>query len=121
MQEDDAEVEDDKASRDAKSRFVLRRLIAGDPKCERGDGKICFCPFCGKRVARDRNSVIDHAVGVGRSGSNTTQPHVKAQHAALGVYLKMQRAWDYSTGLDRPPLKLRIKKMKEGAAAAGSV
>ena len=99
-------MDSDKDSKDAKSRYVLRRRMDGYPNCELRNGTWC-CPFCVRIVATDRNSIIQHAVGIGSSHNRNLQPYVIAQHAALGVYLKKLRAWDYSTGVEQPPKRLR--------------
>lgn len=47
--------------------------------------------------------MIQHAVGVGR-GSQQRPAHVRAKHAAYGVFLKKLFARDIRLGLAEPPL-----------------
>ena len=93
----------EKESRDAKSRHVLRDLEAGKIRYLRGSKLIC--PFCIIRIASDRTSMIQHAVGIGRGLEQCRQAHVIAKQAAYGVFLKKLLARDIRLGLDEPPPK----------------
>ena len=84
-QEPDKEVDDSKESRDAKSRYVLRRLKNLQTPF-RKNGKI-FCPFCEASVHQELESMIQHATGVGRGGKRHSAV-AKAKHAAYGVFLR---------------------------------
>lgn len=114
MQEEDEDVDSDKDSRDAKSRHVLRALQAGTIRYRR-HGNL-FCPFCVRIIANDRNSMIRHAVGVG-NGSEVRAPHVKAKHAAYGVFLKKLLARDIRLGLAHPPRRSNSNQDKKARKA----
>ena len=103
MQEEDVDVQMEKESRDAKSRHVLRDLEAGKIRYLRGS-KLTR-PFCIRRIASDRTSMIQHAVGIGRGSEQRRQAHVMAKHAAYGVFLKKLLARDIRLGLEQPPPK----------------
>jgi hypothetical protein len=79
-------VGDDKASRDEKSRRVLRQLIAGKWDYQTEVGKY-ICPFCDHAKASDYDGMVAHAIGIG-SGSEGRRAHVRAKHAAYGVFLQ---------------------------------
>ena len=86
QQEDDDEVDDSKVSRDNKSRYVLRRLRCGLIHFHRR-GRL-FCPFCGRAINMDLNSMIQHAEGVGRGRGRSHRPITLARHAAYGKFLQ---------------------------------
>ena len=79
----------DKDSRDNKSRYILRGLRNGEIpyRTQKRYGYIS-CPFCTKVIARDFNSMIQHATGVGKGSDKKHKPIVKAGHAAFGVFLR---------------------------------
>jgi hypothetical protein len=45
------------------------------------------CPFCVKAKAEDYLGMLQHAIGVG-VGSGKTAAHVRAKHAAYGLFLQ---------------------------------
>ena len=79
-------MDDSKVSRDNKSRYVLRRLRCGLIRfhCR---GRL-FCPFCGRAINVDLNSMIQHAEGVGRGRGRSHRPITLARHAAYGKFLR---------------------------------
>ena len=112
MQEPDSDVDYEKDSRDAKSRYVLKELEAGKHRYRRGDKWIC--PFCIRGIDGSRNSMIQHAVGIGQSGSqNKRSALLMAQHAAYGVFLKKLLARDIRLGLAQPPPPKKANKDKK--------
>ena len=108
------DVDNDKDSRDAKSRHVLRALQAGTIRYRR-HGNL-FCPFCVRIIANDRHSMIRHVVGVGH-GSEDRAPHTKAKHAAYGVFLKKLLARDIRLGLAHPPRRSNSNQDKKARKA----
>ena len=75
-----------KVSRDNKSRYVLRRLRCGLIRFHRR-GRL-FCPLCGRAINVDHNSMIQHAVGVGRGRGRSHRPITLVWHAAFGKFLR---------------------------------
>ena len=74
-------MDDSKVSRDNKSRYVLRRLRCGLIRFHRR-GRL-FCPFCGRAINVDLNSMIQHAEGVGRGGGRSHRPITLAAARSL--------------------------------------
>ena len=111
FQEPDNEVDYDTDSRDAKSRYVLKELEAGKHRY-RNDNK-WVCPFCGRILCTKRESLIDHAVGIGRGSQNTNSILSMARHAAYGVFLKKLLARDIRLWVAQPPPKKKVNKDKK--------
>ena len=80
-------MDDSKVSRDNKSRYVLRWLRCGLIRFHHR-GRL-FCPFYGRAIDVDLDSMIEHAEGVGRCGCRSHRPLTLARHAAFGKFL-----WD---------------------------
>ena len=61
-------------------------------------------------------SMIDHAVGIGRGSRNTNSALSMARHAAYGVFLKKLFARDIHLGVTQPPPKKlnKDKKARKG-------
>ena len=97
FQEADDEVDYDTDSRDAKSRYVLKELEAGKHRYRNGNKWVC--PFCGRILRTKHESMIDHAVGIGRGSRNTNSAISMARHAAYGMFLKKLFAWDIRLGV----------------------
>lgn len=77
---------DDVEDRDRKSRAVLKKLKAGLIPYLNSDGGY-KCPWCfRKKMPTDYLGMVQHATGYG-SGSEKHQAHLKAKHAAYGVFL----------------------------------
>jgi hypothetical protein len=68
----------DKEDRDRKSRFVLKRLKSGKIPFRR-NGEV-YCPFCGRVITKNLESMIQHVNGIG-VGS-------KRKHVAYGRFLE---------------------------------
>ena len=111
FQEADDEVDYDTDSRDAKSRYVLKELEAGKHRYRNGNKWVC--PFCGRILGTKRESMINHAVGIGRGSRNTNSAISMARHAAYGVFLKMLFARDSRLGVAQPPPKKKVNKDKK--------
>jgi hypothetical protein len=76
----------DKEDRDRKSRFVLKRLKSGKiPFLRYGE---LTCPFCGKVVTKNLESMIQHANSVGVGSKQKHKGHTIAKHAAYGRFLE---------------------------------
>jgi hypothetical protein len=75
-----------KEDRDRKSRFVLKRLKSGKIPF-RGNRELS-CPFCGKVVTKNLESMIQHANGVGVGSKRKHKGHTMVKHAAYGRFLK---------------------------------
>jgi hypothetical protein len=65
-------MDNDKEGRDRKSRFMLQRLKSGKIPY-RKHGKLS-CPFCGKVVHKDLESMIQHATGLGKGDGRKHKP-----------------------------------------------
>ena len=111
FQEADDEVDYDTDSRDAKSRYVLKELEAGKHRYRNGNKWVC--PLCGRILGPKRESMIDHAVGIGRGSRNTNSAISMARHAAYGVFLKKLFTWDIRLGVAQPPPKKKVNKDKK--------
>ena len=111
FQEADDEVDYDTNSRDAKSRYVLKELEAGKHRYRNGNKWVC--PFCGRILGPKPESMIDHAVGIGRGSRNTNLAISMARHAAYGVCLKKLFARDIRLGVAQPPPKKKVNKDKK--------
>jgi hypothetical protein len=79
-------MDNDKERRDRKSRFVLQRLKSG--KIPYRKHEKLSCPFRGKVIHKELESMIQHATGVGKGDGRKHKPATKAKHAALGVFLR---------------------------------
>ena len=75
----------DKDDMERKSRFVLKRLVSGQiPFRSRGE---LSCPFCGRVITKNLESMIQHADGVGVGSRQKHKGHTMAKHAAFGRFL----------------------------------
>ena len=79
-------MDDEKESRDRKSRHVLNQLRQGKWDYMPAVGKFS-CPFCDKVKPQDYDWMVAHAIGVGSDG-HSRPAHVRAKHAAYGVFLQ---------------------------------
>ena len=111
FQEADDEVDYDTDSRDAKSRYVLKELEAGKHRYRNGNKWVC--PFCGRILGPKRESMIDHAVGIGRGSRNTNSALSTARHAADGVFLNKLLARDIRLGVAQMAPKNKVNKDKK--------
>ena len=111
FQEADDEVDYDTDSRDAKSRYVLKELEEGKHRYRNGNKWLC--PFYGRILGTKRESMIDHAVGIGRGSRNMNSAISMARHAAYGVFLKKLFARDIRLGVTQPPPKKKVNKDKK--------
>jgi hypothetical protein len=76
----------DKEDKDHKCHFVLKRLKSGKiPFCRNGE---VYCPFCGKVITKNLESMIQHANGVGVGSKRKHQGHTMAKHAAYGRFIE---------------------------------
>ncbi|KAM0928501.1 hypothetical protein ACQ4PT_002518 [Festuca glaucescens] len=81
------DVRSDREDMDQKSRHVLRRLKAGDIPYLLGPVRF-KCPWCSrKEMPTDFLGMFQHATYTG-VGSAKTAPHLRAKHAAYGLFLK---------------------------------
>ncbi|XP_071684779.1 uncharacterized protein [Lolium perenne] len=81
------EVCSDREDRDVKSRHVLRRLRSGEIRYLLGPGRF-KCPWCSrKEMPTDFLGMYQHATYTG-VGSGQTPAHIRAKHAAYGLFLK---------------------------------
>jgi hypothetical protein len=76
----------DKEDRDRKSRFVLKRLKSGKIPFRRN--RELYCPFCGRVIIKNLESMIQHANDVGVGTKRKHQGHTMAKHAAYGRFLE---------------------------------
>jgi uncharacterized C2H2 Zn-finger protein len=76
----------DKEDRDRKSRFFLKRLKSGKIPFRR-NGEV-YCPFCGKVITKNLESMIQHANGISVGSKRKHQGHTMAKHAAYGRFLE---------------------------------
>ena len=111
LQEGDDEVDYDRDSRNAKSRYVLKELEEGKHRYRNGNKWVC--PFCGRILGTKRESMIDHAVGIGHGSRNKNSALSMARHAAYGVYLKKLLVRDICLGVAQPPPKKKVNKDKK--------
>jgi uncharacterized C2H2 Zn-finger protein len=77
----------DKDDRDRKSRYVLKRLKSGQIPFRTRYGELT-CPFCGKVVSKNLESLIQHANGVAVGSKQKHKGHTMAKHAAYGRFLE---------------------------------
>ena len=96
---------------DAKSRYVLKKLEEGKQRYNRGNKFVC--PFCGRIVDTKHESIIDHAVGIGRGSQNKNSALSMARHAAYGMFLKKLLARDIRLGVTQPPPPKKANKDKK--------
>lgn len=83
-------MDDDKESRDTKSRHVLNQLRLGKLDYQPAVGKY-ICPFCRNVKSTDYDAMVAHAIGIGSDGGRGRRAHVKAKHAAYGVFLQRMK------------------------------
>jgi hypothetical protein len=77
----------DKEDRDRKSRYVLKRLKSGQIPFRTRYGELT-CPFCGKVISKNLESLIQHANGVGVGSKQKHKGHTMAKHATYGRFLE---------------------------------
>jgi hypothetical protein len=76
----------DKEDEDHKGRFVLKRLKSGKIPFRR-NGELS-CPFCGKVVTKNLESMIQHANDIGVGNKRKHKGHTIAKHTAYGRFLE---------------------------------